>query len=368
LTRAARLLAARAIGALRFAGTAPAPDEPVRVELADGNGVLLFGGDVAHGESYPGGPARLARTGWAQGFSRLAPLLESAQGAVLNLETPLTEPGPAPLDGRKPRVHWGHREEVPRLLRACGVAAVSLANNHSMDHGPAGLQDTLSTLAAQGVASFGAGPAAAAAARPLLLTASVAGRTRECIVFAGFQYFPGYDFCYRFYARGRHPGVDPLRPRLMAARIARAREEYPSARIVVFPHWGYDWGPAPRWQRRIARRWIDAGADLVLGHGPHEVQGVERYRDRWIFHSIGSFMFQVPNPPAMPGGLAVRLELAGPRLEIIPLSGAGEDGSSAPRPFTRDECRRLPVTADLADLRAHGRPLEEKDLAGWEVA
>ena len=369
MTRAARLLAARAIGAFRYGGAAHGGAEPIHVDLAAGCGELLFGGDVSHGESYPGGSARLARTGWAHGFTQLAPLLESAQGAILNLETPLTEPGPTRLDGRKPQVHWGHREEVPRLLRAHRVAAVSLANNHAMDHGPAGLHSTLAALSRSGIAAFGAGSDPAAAARPLLLTGRAGARPFECIVLGGFQYFPGYDFLYRFYARENRPGVSPLGPGL-AQRIRAARVRHPHAFIVLFPHWGFDEGRETADQRRAARRWIDAGADLVLGHGPHVVQGVERYKGRWIFHSLGSFLFLVPAPSAIPAGLALRVGLqdpARPRLRVIPLQGAGADGSAVPRPFNRDEARHRACAPELAELCAHGRPLEEAHLAGWEI-
>lgn len=339
------------------------------MDLPPGAGNLLFGGDFFHGESYPGRLDRLARAGWDEGLVQLDLLLHAADGAVLNLEAPLTPPGPTRLSGRKPFVHWSHHEEVPPRLRTRRVAAVSLANNHVMDHGPAGLRRTLAALGDQGIVPFGAGCDAASAARPLLLAGRAGAQPFECLVFGGFQYHPGYDFLYRFYARGDQPGVSPLGPRL-AHHLRTARQRHPRAFIVVFPHWGFDWGHETPDQRRTARHWIDAGADLVLGHGPHEVQGIERYRGRWIFHSLGSFMFQVPNPPTLPAGLAVRVGLQDPtqpRLQVIPLHGAGADGCAVPRPMTRDECQRFTSAPKWAELLAQGRPLDDAHLAGWEI-
>ncbi len=339
------------------------------MDVPPGGGRLLFGGDFCHGESYPGRLDRLARVGWDEGWARLDPLWRAADGVVLNLETPLTPPGPTRLTGRKPYVHWSHHEEVPPRLRARRVVAVSLANNHVMDHGPVGLRRTLAALGDHGIAPFGAGCDAESAARPLLLAGQAGPRPYECLIFGGFQYHPGYDFLYRFYARGDRPGTSALGPRLLHD-LRTARERHPRAFIVLFPHWGFDWGRETWDQRRTARRWIDAGADLVLGHGPHEVQGIERYRGRWIFYSLGSFLFQVPNPPTLPAGLAVCLGLQDPgrpRLQVVPLHGAGADGSAVPRPWTRDECQRFASAPEWAVMRAHGRLLDDAHLAGWEI-
>jgi len=60
---------------------------------------------------------------------------------------------------------------------------------------------------------------------------------------------------------------------------------------VVFPHWGSNYRWANAGQTSIAHDMIDAGADLILGHGAHMLQEVEFYRGRWIVYSLGNFMF-----------------------------------------------------------------------------
>ena len=61
-------------------------------------------------------------------------------------------------------------------------------------------------------------------------------------------------------------------------------------------HWGYEYSfyPLP-YQMRSARQMIDAGASVILGHGPHYPQGIERYRDGRIVYSLGNFIFDEPH-------------------------------------------------------------------------
>ena len=95
--------------------------------------------------------------------------LRNADFVVANLETPVTDLVESPFSGRKRYIHRADVVETPRALTRGHVAAVSLANNHSFDYGPAGLEQTLEVLAAEGIACFGAALNTTDAVGPFLL-------------------------------------------------------------------------------------------------------------------------------------------------------------------------------------------------------
>jgi len=117
---------------------------------------ILFGGDTGHAESYhelyplAGEPDVIATRGYDYSLEKLAPILRRADYTVLNLETPLTLRKTSPLAG-KDYYHWSHPERATETLAAYGVDAVSLANNHTLDFGLGGLEDSFEALRRYGV-------------------------------------------------------------------------------------------------------------------------------------------------------------------------------------------------------------------------
>jgi poly-gamma-glutamate synthesis protein (capsule biosynthesis protein) len=192
---------------------------------------------------------------------------------VFNLEHPITSatlgwPGKVNL-----------RAETNHIRATFGLApaAVCLANNHIMDFGAVGLGDTLRELRQMGVPSFGAGSLHENAGNPALLhDGQVAVLGYACPTTAAVL------------ANAEHPGAAPLELSrierdLTAARAAGAR------RVVVSLHWGEEEVFLPKPQDVLtARRLIDAGADLVIGHHAHRPQPFERYRGRYIFYGLGN--------------------------------------------------------------------------------
>ena len=81
------------------------------------------------------------------------------------------------------------------------------------------------------------------------------------------------------------------------SQVVAARKDYPDDVLVIMLHWGVEaaYSPTER-QKNIARNLVDAGADLIIGAHPHRVQGVEFYKGKPIFYSLGNFQFD-SNPP-----------------------------------------------------------------------
>jgi len=261
---------------------------------------ILFAGDTAFGESYQRvivqqkGEDILRTRGYDHGFAGLLPLLKRADRVVANLETPVTSLPASPLAGRKSYLHWSDIHAAPAALAKHNIKHLSLANNHTMDYGLQGLEQTLDVLRQNSLETFGAGASAADAARPLALSYELNGSPLRVLVAAGFEYRPVYDRAFRFYASKDKGGVNAWSIPRAAAQIRSLRGKNPEAFIIAFPHWGKNYQWKTTGQTALAHALIDSGADLVLGHGAHRLQEIEMYRDRWIIYSLGNFVFNAP--------------------------------------------------------------------------
>ncbi|HEV2356861.1 MAG TPA: CapA family protein [bacterium] len=190
-----------------------------------------------------------------------------------------------------PEHPWGNTLSLLRsadalvaVLAAAHVTAVSLANNHSLDYGPDALRDCIAALVRHGIRPAGAGASLEAARRPAEFRAL---ETRvACVAFTDNE--PEWE--------AGSPGVHyvPVDPR--DRRFARLLTVIKEARrtndlVIVSAHWGPNWGYAPPDEHvTAAHLFADAGADVVLGHSPHVVRGVEIYRGRPILYSCGNYI------------------------------------------------------------------------------
>jgi Bacterial capsule synthesis protein PGA_cap len=280
---------------------------------------VLFVGDTSFGENYQqeekaaGGTDILAGKGYDWPLSRLKPLLSSSDLVIANLETPLTRRPKSNLQGIKKYLHWSDPEKATAALARHKIGVVSLANNHAMDYGTEGLKDTLLALEKHRIASYGAGLGDREAARPYRRKLRVGGLQVNLAVIGAFEYRTNYEQTYKFYAGGNLPGVHPLDTDRLPVQIERLKRTEPGLFVVVTPHWGRNYGWRREREEAAARRMIDAGADLVIGHGAHHFQAIERYKGRWILYNIGNFVFnsqgRYAEKKAHAASLAVQLRL-----------------------------------------------------------
>jgi len=197
---------------------------------------------------------------------------------IINLETAVTRRGePWPRKGIQYRMH---PDNIP-CLSAAAIDCCVLANNHVLDWGYAGLEETLSSLSGSGLTTVGAGPSRAAAQLP---AAFVLPGVSRVLVFAWGLPSSGIPMAWA--ATARKPGVNLL-PDLTDRTISDITDTVGSHRqpgdvVVVSLHWGGNWGyPIPAEHRRFARTLIDSGVvDLIHGHSSHHPLGIEVYRGR----------------------------------------------------------------------------------------
>ena len=239
-------------------------------------------------------------------------LYASLQGAfgVANLEVPLTDRQHPQREG----IVLRGAPAVVADLKLAGVDAVSLANNHSGDHGFGGLEDTARNCTRERIVPFGHGRNALEAFKPCIVPGAVwGGRLDLALVTATFV-------GYRRYFAGREPGVagirvttayvrdqerlqfEPGQPaivhsmawsqglRRLRAAIQAARKRTPL--VVAVLHWGVSLQETlAEYQPAVAESVVDAGAAIVLGHHSHTLQGVEMRKGVPVFYGLGSFLF-----------------------------------------------------------------------------
>lgn len=314
---------------------------------------VLFVGDTAFGENYQEEYARagyeniLETKGYDHCMQAVAPMLASADFVVANLETPITNLRESPHAAIKGYIHWDDVAEAPAALKRHHVGAVSLANNHTLDFGIPGLVETMAALERVGIEWFGAGNNEEEAKKPFRYDMTAGKHQLRLVVAAGFEYNRFYSEDLEFFARGDTAGCNAWPAERAAAHIAELRRAAPDAFIIAFPHFGKNYWLRTRRQRAEAYAMIDAGADLVLGHGAHHMQEMERYRGRWIVYSLGNFVFntqgQYQETGKDPFSLVARLDFvdAAPagalRLRLYPILCDNLATDYQPRPVSEDE-------------------------------
>jgi poly-gamma-glutamate capsule biosynthesis protein CapA/YwtB (metallophosphatase superfamily) len=215
-------------------------------------------------------------------FAAVLPLLRRSEIVFGNLE--------GPFAGEAVRADRNYSYRVnPKLATAllrANVNVVTLANNHLMDCGRAGVLETLDTLASAGVAAVGAAENQRTAHQPVIRQA---GRWRVGLL--------GYYWNRRTAATSDLPGSAMDAPEDLRADIGALRSQVD--RVVVEFHWGIPYEREPLSEdRRKARLAVDCGADVVIGHHPHVIQPMEIYRGCPIFYSVGNFTFGSGNSQA----------------------------------------------------------------------
>ncbi len=232
--------------------------------------------------------------GWAALFSSVADVFEGADFGFVNLETPTA---PEHSRGTKPFVFNGP-VALPEALKASGIKIVSFANNHVMDQGWAGFEESLQHLKQSGLVFAGTSDNAATAWQPVITEAhgikvGWLGMTRwlngnrnpEAADQPHVNFYP-----YPGESNGA-PGADEAAV-LGAVKAARLQCDM----LVVSVHWGIEYAPLPRPEDvDLAHKIMEAGATVILGAHPHVLQTIETYRTQdgrntVIFYSLGNFL------------------------------------------------------------------------------
>jgi poly-gamma-glutamate synthesis protein (capsule biosynthesis protein) len=308
---------------------------------------------IAVGDIMLDGTSRpvFAQHGYDYAFAGVKPLFQGAAFVFGNLEGPLTDRGTPEQD--KTYVFRSPPDKVTRALVGAGFNVVTLANNHTLDYGAEGLAQTIEALDAAGIAHTGAGANLKEARRAAILTA---GDKR--VAFLGYS----LTLPEHFYAGPGTPGTAFGHEAHVRADIEQARRQ--ADIVLVAFHWGQEGKTQLReYQERLGRAAIDAGAAAVIGHHPHILQAVERYKDGVILYSLGNFTFGSYSKTAQVSAVA-ELVFDGNRvqqLRLHPINVNNFEVEFQPRPLTGAAAER--VVSELIEL-SHARQTELANAAG----
>lgn len=247
--------------------------EEGRAEKISNQYNLLIVGDIMMGR---GVQKFTDQFGLSYPFENIKNIFKGIDIILGNLEGPVTEEAPLiPLSS----MSLVYSVEIVQELKKIGFNLLTLANNHSLDKGEKVLEQTRNYLLDYGI-------------QPL-------GDYRSCDEKYYYQYknilLIGANLVY-----ANQYCVSEIEKNIKAIK-----QKDPTIFIIVVPHWGIEYVHRPNiFQEETAHTLIDAGADLIIGHHPHVVQSIEKYKGKLIFYSLGNFVFD------MYGSKDVQQELA----------------------------------------------------------
>lgn len=221
---------------------------------------------------------KVAAEGVDAPFDSTRAWIESADLAIANLEAPLADHGELYVEKQ-------YTFKVPTYLVEgivnAGFDVLTLANNHFLDYGGNGLSQSIAALDGAGLRYCGAGMNSAEACAPAILEANGIR-----VAFVGFSMtYPDEFWATSSRCGTCHPSDDTLEDIINDC-------EANADLTVVSIHWGTEKKTAPNpYQVEMAHHFVDLGADLVLGHHPHVLQGMELYKGKLIAYSLGNYIF-----------------------------------------------------------------------------
>lgn len=222
-------------------------------------------------------------------FGDLKPIFSLSDLVIINLESPFTNSN----RNFKKTVPLKANPAYAHILKDNNIDAVALANNHIMDYGSQGLNDTLATLDKYNITHIGAGGNLQEALEPAYF--NINGQRIAIINFMDLNTFQGFGKSELPPATNNSPGFAPAEWKIVKNSIDTANSH--ADVVIVFFHYGNEYSLAPnKYQTALSKKCIDEGADIVVGSHPHVPQGIESYKGKLIFYSLGNCVFDQSNP------------------------------------------------------------------------
>lgn len=267
-----------------------------------------------HGKYYP--------------IKNLEPLMKEVNYRMVNLETPICQ-STHEMKKNKSYVFKGEKDDL-QLLKKLNIDLVFLGNNHIMDYGEVGMEETMQALDDYNIHYSGAGIDLKESLEPVSF---IIKRSNFHIISVNTI---GYG---NQYAKWNTPGVAPFQLNKLIPIGRKKKKEI----LMLSIHWGIEYNPEPeKYQRNRAHKLIQSGYKVIIGHHPHIPQGVEKYKDGIIFYSLGNFIFGSMNQ-YLNHNLAAILHFSGNKLvlcELVPIFGKYQtNGKHVIKPLNEEESK-----------------------------
>lgn len=235
---------------------------------------VIIGGDYVPQENI----AKMMEEGDFSYFDEIKSIFQKGDFSIINLEAPIVERVAKPIKKCGPNLKT--TPKVIESLHYLGVDMVTLANNHIMDYGPEGLNDTISHLDEAHILHVGTGKNINEAQK--IKYVEIGDKTLAIINCCEHEFSIATEI---------EPGANPLNPiqQYYAIRDAKQNADY----VLVIVHGGHEhWQlPSPRMVETY-RFFVDAGADAVVNHHQHCYSGYEIYNGKPIFYGLGNLCFE----------------------------------------------------------------------------
>jgi poly-gamma-glutamate capsule biosynthesis protein CapA/YwtB (metallophosphatase superfamily) len=331
---------------------------PFRKHLSDETVRLVLCGDLMLGRLVN---KAILKYGPGYPLGKVSEALKKADLTLINLESAITS-STSKWPGEPKAFYFGAAPEAIESLLQAGIDGVSLANNHTLDFGTAGLLETIDLLKRNKIEYAGAGANLKEAREPMIFKRHGIqfGMVADC------------DHQEDFAAGEDHPGIAYLNLEDEEKAIEQIREdllEMQSAGVdwpILSLHWGPNmvWRPSPYF-KEFAHSVIDSGFKILYGHSAHVFHGVEIYKQCPIFYSAGDFVddYYVDSDFKNDHQIFFELEIKGGNLDRIIL-----------HPVFIHECRTVPADREQTEYvvkqmrllcKELGTKIEQKEENAW---
>ena len=226
------------------------------------------------------------RHGFDYLFRYMKPYFEASDYVSGNYEHPALKKDTSRYEESNTEIHLNSNKDGIEAVKNAGFSVVSLANNHMLDFGEQGLEDTIDLFDKADMDFVGVGKNTPDAKNSIQYSEVNGVR----VATLGFTDVYGKDNV----PKNNKAGLLNSNPDVLFEMIGKAKDEKQGNAdlIVVNMHWGQEYATsATGRQKELAKAVIDAGADIIIGHHPHVVQSFDTYKDGLIFYSLGNFIF-----------------------------------------------------------------------------
>lgn len=241
---------------------------------------ILFAGDLMLDR---GVRNHIEKKGMNYLFEDIKPLFKSSDIVIVNFECVASN---ASLSPTKKKFTFRADPKWLSSLSENGITHVTLANNHSVDFGEEGIRQTVANLNHSGITPIGYYSDETSSCLPTIIK-----KNKSSIAI--------FSSCFLNQKNGFICNENAT---TLSERIKKFKEINPSTIVFACLHWGIEMELIPTIEQIAqAHHLINSGADVIIGHHPHVVQTIENYKGKYIFYSIGNFIFDNNREPANRG-------------------------------------------------------------------
>ena len=299
-------------------GVLPAKQIQAKSEWINIIGDTYFGEFYTNKRKNKGIEDALQRYGYAYSFEKIKHFFHQDEINIANFEAVFNLDENSPLTDKKAFILGAQPKQTLDEFKRIHLNTLCLANNHLKDYGEPSLTHTLELLDQAEINFIGAGNDQQQAHQCL----QIHNEQQSVAIFNGYWHRQTAYQQYDFYALGRSAGVASINA-ILFEQIMQYRVQYPQHKIIVICHWGIDFKSTHPEQEKLARVLTQIGADLVIGHGAHTIQPIQRMNHKPVIFGIGNGVFnsngEFEKYQALPYGLVVRINLKAQSVQLYPI-------------------------------------------------